>query len=732
MKPIHLFFVVCITSFQAILAQTVTIEASPAGTRDGINYISDTKVTLVLFAPQKQNVYVLSELNNWQPNPAFLMKRTPDGNRYWLDISSLKPGQEIAFQYLIDGKITTADPYAEKILDPVFDKSIPNTVYPNLKPYPTGAKGMVSVFQTGQTAYTWKVTNFTRPAQEKLVVYKITLRDFLANHTFKALSDTLSYLKRLNVNTIDLMPVMESEGNDFLGLYPYYYTAIDKAFGTQDDFKAFIDKAHQNGIAVILTLPFQDADLEFPYAKMYFDGTKPTANSPMFNVNAVHPLTYGFDFNHESAATQNFIGRVCEYWIKEFKLDGFDLNAAYGYTQRNWNGNYSAFYNYDAGRAANIKSTMDAIKGFDKNAIISLDFFINPTEMKEIADYGGLIQTNMHAQYNYLERGFESPLEMTRASYKAQKFEQPRVLSWMENAFEERQFDILLKRGNSSGSYNTKNVQTAIERRKLAYTLFFSFPGPVALWFHEEIGHDISPETVGGADKQQPIKWEYAKDPDRLKLYKFVSEMAKLKQNNPAFSTTDYKEVSGLLVQQLTLKHATNNVIFVGNFDVVEQKVKLDMPNTGKWTDYFTGTESWFATSAADLTLKPGEFHLLMNVPDNSTFILSKPEQGLVPWSGQVGPPVLAIESPIAAPNLQVYPNPASDFVYLSLENIYRGAVLVQIKDLLGREIYSESIEKQQERLSQKISLQALPTGLYFLGVEFNEKQIIRKIVVAK
>lgn len=729
MRKVGLSIIFNLLFLSGLFAQNVIIEALPTGVRDGINYISDTKVTLVLFAPQKQNVYVIGEMNNWQTDANYLMKRTPDGNRYWLEINSLKPGQEYAYQYLIDGNITTADPYAEKILDPVYDKAIAATTYPSLKAYPTGAKGFVSVFQTTQTAYDWKVTSFARPAQEKLVVYKITMKDFLANHNFKNLADTLSYLKRLNVNVIDLMPIMESEGNDFLGLYPYFYTALDKAFGTKNDFKAFVDKAHQNGIAVIVTLPFQDTDYDFPYVKMYWDGTKPSANNPMFNQNAIHPLTYGFDFNHESTATQNFISRVTEYWLKEFKLDGFDLYAATGYTQRNANGNYSTFYNYDAGRATNIKRTMDAIKGFDKTAIISLDFFINPKEMAEIADYGGLIQTNMHAQYNFLGRGFESPLEMTRASFKAAGFQQPRVLSWMENLFEERQMDILMKNGNANGNYNTKTLQTAIERRKLCYALMFSFPGPVSLWYHEEIGYDVSPETVGGSDKLQPIKWDYAKNSDRIKLNKFVAELAKLKQTNPAFSTTDYKEVSGTMVQQITLKHATNNVVFVGNFDVIDQKVKIDLPNTGKWTDYFTGTESWFAAAAIELTLKPGEFHILMSVPENSTYVPTKPEQGIIAWTGQVGPPILATETLLKDADLQVFPNPSTENVNVVFENPFRGTVNIYLRDLLGRTLQSQSFNKNESKFNHKISLQNIPTGLYFIETEFDGNKIAKKVI---
>lgn len=81
-----------------------------------------------------------------------------DGEYFWITLSGLTKGEEYAFQYLVDGSIYIADPYTDKVLDPWNDSYIESTTYPNLKPYPTGkAEGIVSVLQTGQTAYNWKV-----------------------------------------------------------------------------------------------------------------------------------------------------------------------------------------------------------------------------------------------------------------------------------------------------------------------------------------------------------------------------------------------------------------------------------------------------------------------------------------------------------------------------------------------------------------------------------------------
>ncbi len=83
----------------------VVIEELPAGVVDGINYIDDTTVTLVFFAPNKEFIYVVGDFNNWSTSSQYYMKRTPDGQRYWITLTGLSPKVEYAFQYLINGTL---------------------------------------------------------------------------------------------------------------------------------------------------------------------------------------------------------------------------------------------------------------------------------------------------------------------------------------------------------------------------------------------------------------------------------------------------------------------------------------------------------------------------------------------------------------------------------------------------------------------------------------------------
>ena len=111
--------------------------------------------------------------------------------------------------------VKVADPYSTLILNYFDDPYIPASTYPNLPDYPEeGDTFEVSVLQTDQTPYNWQVTNFNKPKKEDLVVYEALIRDFDSDRNFQDLIDRMDYFKNLNINAIELMPVMEFEGNE--------------------------------------------------------------------------------------------------------------------------------------------------------------------------------------------------------------------------------------------------------------------------------------------------------------------------------------------------------------------------------------------------------------------------------------------------------------------------------------------------------------------------------------
>ena len=223
------------TSFEILMKPSVTESVMAETVEAGINYIDDNTVTLVLYAPYKEFVYILGDFNDWKVDPAYQMYRYTAGEDsvyWWLTIGDLAPGTEYAYQYFVDGEIRVADPYTQKILDKSNDPYIDETTYPGLKSYPNGKTSFIcSILETNQTPYDWQTDNFTAPDSNELVIYELLVRDFTAAHNYLTLIDTLDYLQYLGINAIELMPVNEFDGNINWGYSPTFYFATDKYYG---------------------------------------------------------------------------------------------------------------------------------------------------------------------------------------------------------------------------------------------------------------------------------------------------------------------------------------------------------------------------------------------------------------------------------------------------------------------------------------------------------------------
>jgi len=698
----------------AIQEFTVTVKpnpitaALPTGLKDGINYISDTKVTLVLFAPKKEFIYAIGDFNNWQSTPQSLMKRTADGNRYWIDIEGLTKGEEYAYQYLVNGTLPVGDPFCEKILDPHNDKGISSITYPNLKFLPDNVKSIASVLQTGQIPYPWKIDNFRRPVQDNLVVYEMHVRDFDTNGSYKNAIERILYFKNLGVNCIELMPITEFTNNDSWGYNPIYYLAPDKAYGTKDDLKKFIDVCHENGIAVVLDVVYNQADYEFPYVKMYWDGSQPSLDSPFFNQQAKHPYSVFFDFNHESQATVDYINRANEFWIKEYKIDGYRFDLAKGFTQRQ-SSDDSQFRSYDSGRIDILKGYYDKIRSYDKDAYVILELFSEDREEQALTDMGMMVWANQNGDARNAVKGLAS--DFSRFSYKTRGFKTPAAVGYMESHDEERiVFDA---------SKTITSLSTVLERSKAAAATFLTIPGPKMIWQFGELGYDTS-INQNGRTGRKPMKWEYFQETDRLKLYKVYGELIKLKTTQEIYRTTDFKVDLKGLVKKMILTDSNSKLIFIANFDLVERSVADIFPSSGKWHDFFTGAELNVTDLATNYTLKAGEFHIY------TTNLFPKPEVDLVPWKPLGTTILLAVESEMEE-EIKLYPNPGKDFILIEIPTFGKGCVFLKINDLMGR-MLSES-EFKTEQKSYSIDIKNLKVGTYFLNVEQGEKRFVKKFV---
>jgi len=723
----------------------VNVAPLPSGVRNGINYATNnTDATLVLYAPDKNRVSIIGEFagSNWIEQSQYVMNKTPDGNYWWLTLTGLTPGTEYAFQYLVDGNLKIADPYAEKILDPYNnnDQNIPATTYPNLKPYPTGqTTGIVSVLQTNAPAYTWVNNSFTRPDKRNLFIYELLVRDFVTAHDWKTIKDTLSYLKRLGVNAIEIMPFNEFEGNDSWGYNPDFYFAPDKYYGPKNTLKEFVDVCHTNGIAVIMDIALNHSFGLSPLVQLYWDplNNRPAANNPWFNPVPRHAFNVGYDMNHESAATHYYFSRIVEHWLQQYRIDGFRFDLSKGFTQtqtcdangNNCNvGSWSAF---DASRIAIWKGYYDTVQLKSAGAYAILEHFADNAEEIELSNYGMLLWGNMNFNFTEASRGVLGNSNFSSGLYSVRNWTKPHLVTYMESHDEERMAFRNITNGNSAGNYNIKDTATSLLRLELSAAFLMTMPGPKMIWEFGELGYDYPINycvngTIDNACRldRKPVRWDYKQQLRRQRLFDIYSSLSKLRYHSwykdvfTANNITINQNLGGA-VKTMIIRSATDSsqIVIAGNFDVTTQVGSITFPTAGTWYDYLKGTTFSSTGTAQAISLEPGEYHIYLN--RNLT--------------NAVVTPVIDINNPGNALRLFVYPNPVSSNSVAEIYVPERANIQVDLWNAQGQKVanlHTGILPKGKHMVMFSGKTDNLPAGMYLLKVEAKNSSVSAKILI--
>lgn len=589
----------------AVLGETESA-SRPGDARDGVT-VSGTSATFVLYAPGKKSVILLGDFNNYAPSNEYMMKR--DGDYFWTTVEGLQSGVEYGYQYLVDGAVKVGDPYATKILDPWNDKWIDASVYPNLKAYPAEyTTDIVSVFELNPVEYAWSVTDFDRPAENSLAVYELLLRDFTLDSSVDAALAKLDYLDKLGINAIELMPIQEFDGNDSWGYNPCFYFAADKAYGTEEAYKRFIDECHKRGIAVILDVVFNHATGQFPWAKMWWDSSKncTAADNPFFNVSAPHNFSVYHDFKHLYPKTRQYFKEVLQYWLTEYKVDGFRFDLTKGLVQNP--SNYDA-WGYSSERIEILTDYARAIREVAPDAYVIFEHFCDQAEENELYNSVGALCWNNNAMGGYMESvmGWTGGGKSNFADFKSGR------MNNIETHDEER---IGYKAITYGQTWMKSDWSIISKRIQAVYAFHFLTPYPKMLWQFGELGYDFSINAnengvVGSGDEyrthRKPVRWDYANDADRMAIYNTLSKVLNFRAERDDIYAQDNVKIHTWSVSDNNMGGKTlvmDNVIMVANFTNAETSTTVNVPQGGTWRNLLTDEQvslsgSYTATLAA-------------------------------------------------------------------------------------------------------------------------------------
>ncbi len=169
-------------------------------------------------------------------------------------------------------------------------------------------------------AYRWNDRDWRGVSIDGQVIYEMHIGTFTREGTWEAASRQLDELARLGIGVIEVMPVA-----DFAGRFNWGYDGVQlfapaRVYGTPDDFRHFVDRAHSLGLGVFLDVVYNHFGPEGCYVNEFSDDY---CTRRYENDWGVAP---NFDDKNNGPVREFFLANVA-YWIREFHLDGFRVDA---------------------------------------------------------------------------------------------------------------------------------------------------------------------------------------------------------------------------------------------------------------------------------------------------------------------------------------------------------------------------------------------------------------------
>jgi len=505
---------------------------------------ADGSVTFCIAAPQKKTALIVGSWNDYRVNTSQVMNYI-DGPangqgsfRYFtITLNDIPVNQPVMYYYVIDG-IAVGDPYARLVLDPYSDKYISSSAYPNLPAYPQDKVNGVclALFQDNYGEYNWNVKNFKGAAPDNLVIYEMLFRDFTGtegkadgNGTVRLAIEKIPYLKELGVNAVELLPINEFNGNISWGYNPNFYFAIDKAYGTVQDYKEFIDKCHENGIAVILDVVFNQSDGMHPWYQLYSPGS-----NPFYNKTAPHAYSVLNDWNQGYPLVQQQWNDMLKYWITEYKIDGyrFDLVKGLGDNNSYANSGDAATNAYNASRVARMKALHNAIREVKPDAYFINENLAGAQEENEMAADGELNWMNLNNAGCEFAMGYPNNGNLNSMLAKNAGRTVGSTVAYLESHDEER---LAYKQQKYGASGIKGNAATSCRRLASAAAQMILVPGSHMIWQFSELGNAQTTKNSNGGNNTDPkiVNWGLMDVPSNAALLKCYQELIHIRLGNP-------------------------------------------------------------------------------------------------------------------------------------------------------------------------------------------------------
>ena len=168
--------------------------------------------------------------------------------------------------------------------------------------------------------FQWKDSDWRGVGAKRQVIYEMHIGTFTPEGTFASAGEQLSELAGLGITVVELMPVAE-----FPGKFGWGYDGVDlfapyHGYGSPDDLRAFVNRAHAEGVGVLLDVVYNHFGPDGNYLRQFSDTY----------FSAQHHTDWGDAINYDgtgSGPVREMVLANARHWVAEYHLDGLRLDA---------------------------------------------------------------------------------------------------------------------------------------------------------------------------------------------------------------------------------------------------------------------------------------------------------------------------------------------------------------------------------------------------------------------
>ncbi len=589
-----------------------------------------------VWAPSAKRVSVIGDFNQWDGRRHMMRSRGSSG--IWeLFIPHL--GQDLLYKYEIrtqnDVILTKADPFAFRFEERPKTAAVVHDL----------------------DRYQWSDDNWMNergkinPLEKPMAVYEVHLGSWRRREdedsrwlTYNEMADELvPYVKSMGYNYIELMPVSEHPFDGSWGYQVTGYYAATSRFGTPEEFMAFVDKCHNEGIGVILDW----VPAHFPkdsYALEYFDGTHLYEHEdPRQGIQKDWDTLI---FNYGRNEVKNFLTANALFWLDKYHLDGLRVDAVasmlyldYSREEGEWVPNkYGGRENLEA--IEFIKNMNSKVYEFFPGAVTIAEestAWPGVTLPVHLGGLGFMFKWNMGWMHDMLSFMSQDPIYRR---YHMDKLTFALLYAFNENFILPLSHDEVVHGKASLLSKMPGDDWQRFANLRLLLGYMYGEPGKKMLFMGSELGQ------WSEWDHDKSLEWNLLQYESHQKLRDYVKELNRVYHSEPAmhevdfsytgFEWIDFRDADSSVVSFIRKgKNPKDILLFVFNFTPVpKENYRIGAPVDGYYREILNSDSSSFGGSniglgggiSADRKKSHGRsFSLNLTIPPLGLIIL-KPE----------------------------------------------------------------------------------------------------------